>query len=79
MSVKRVLNTFPCYEGMTPTESWRRIVEMDGEPINVPVTGWCCMEVLTNSQGDSSSVLWTMEGEPRPIYTDATGDPEDVE
>lgn len=72
--MKRVLHTFPCYEGMTPTESWRRIVEMDGEPINVEVTGWCIMDQLTNSQGDSSTILLDMDG--NRLYDDATGEPE---
>lgn len=55
----KTVHTIPVYKGMTPLESWFRIVEADGEPIRGPkggkrpkLDGWANIGVFENSVGE---------------------------
>jgi hypothetical protein len=61
MGTQRVIRTIPVYEGTTPEESWALIVRMDGEPINLPVIGWANVENISNSNGETATVVLDLE------------------
>lgn len=57
VELKRI-STIPVYRGLTPLESWDKIVEADGKPItgpfdgHQPIDGWANIGMFVNSQGD---------------------------
>jgi hypothetical protein len=53
------IHTIPVYKGLSPMESWAKIVLADGEPITGPrggkrpaIDGWANIGEWENSEGD---------------------------